>query len=62
MMDDQNEVILGWLLGTLAGLGFGLLIGATLEGWGYQAQAIKRNYASFCPISGEWAWKGECDK
>jgi hypothetical protein len=58
----MDEVVLGWVFGTLAGIGFGLFIGATFEGWEYQAQANERNYALFCPISGEWAWKGECDK
>lgn len=25
-----------------------------------KAQAIERGYASYCPLDGKWAWKGEC--
>lgn len=28
----------------------------------YQSDAIKRGYALYCPTTGEWAWKGECDQ
>jgi len=26
----------------------------------WQAHAIKRGYAIYCPVSGDFAWKGEC--
>ena len=25
-------------------------------------QAVERGYALYCPLTGEWAWKGECDQ
>ena len=31
------------------------------EGTRLQHQAIERGYALYCPITGEYAWKGECD-
>jgi hypothetical protein len=26
-----------------------------------EVNAIERGYALYCPLDGEWAWKGECD-
>lgn len=25
-------------------------------------EAIERDYALYCPTTGEWAWKGECEE
>lgn len=27
----------------------------------WEAEAIERGYALYCPLDGEFAWKGECD-
>jgi hypothetical protein len=33
---------------------------ATAPDW--QREAIQRGFATYCPDSGEFAWKGECDQ
>ncbi len=50
-----------------AGFFFGLLfVGLFMGGIIYlnegrwESAAIERGYATYCPMDGEWAWKGEC--
>ena len=31
-----------------------------IQEYKWEQQAIYRGYASYCPMNGEWAWKGEC--
>ena len=50
------------IFGLLGGLGFGLAIGASIEGGTYEAQAVERGYAQYCPADGAWEWVGECGK
>jgi len=26
----------------------------------FKAEAIQRGLAQYCPVTGNWAWKGEC--
>lgn len=44
---------------------FFTLLSAAYAGWEQvetlQNQAIERGYALHCPITGDYAWKGECD-
>ena len=38
----------------------GLSIGGAFDYM--ETQAIERGYALHCPVSGDFAWKGECDE
>lgn len=51
--------IRGFFLGTLAGLGLSMIIAVSID-LRYQEGSISRGYAQYCPLDGEWAWKGEC--
>ena len=48
----------------LWGLALGLFTGALVignavnEGW--RTDTVNRGLAIYCPIDGNWAWKGEC--
>lgn len=54
------------------GLGiFGLIVVAVFIGFilghmsgedSMETEAIERGYAIYCPTSGDFAWKNECDK
>lgn len=51
-----GALIFGLLLGAL----IGFFAGGAGAGAFFKAEAIQRGYASYCPIDGRWAWKGEC--
>jgi hypothetical protein len=42
-----------------------LILAVTLTHWGtnkrWQSDLINRNMAHYCPCTGEWAFKGECE-
>lgn len=40
----------------------GIIIGAFGMQNTYQKEAIQKGYALYCPDTGEFAWKGECEK
>lgn len=52
-------LLVGWTAAAVA-IGWGLGIEATIGQ--YRGQAVERGYASYCPVDGEWAWKGECEE
>ena len=39
-----------------------VIVGSVLELHGFREAAVERGYALYCPESGKWAWKGECEK
>lgn len=49
------------LLGLFVGLIYGFLWGWILSEDRYRAKAIERGFALYCPDSGDFAWKDECD-
>lgn len=50
--------------GFFAGIILGLLSLYWFGSWEtseiYRKEAIERGYAQYCPLSGNWAWEGEC--
>lgn len=48
--------------GLICGLIAGMFIGAGIISSEWKAGAIERGLAQYCPLTGEWAWVGECDK
>ena len=52
-------------VGLALGLGIGLIIAAVLlflNEKKHHIEAIERGYALYCPVTGNFAWKGECDE
>lgn len=49
--------VVGVSLGLIAGFILGLF--PTVAGW--KQETVNRGYAQYCPMDGQWAWKGECD-
>lgn len=49
----------------VAALMFWTAVLTAVAGWdevgNLQHQAIERGYALYCPTTGDFAWKGECD-
>ncbi len=45
-------VTVGFIMGALV---FGIMVN---EGW--RTDTVNRGLAIYCPIDGNWAWKGEC--
>ena len=50
-----------------AGFLLGLIVAAVLaeiildvENTAWKQMSVQRGYASYCPMDGKWAWKGEC--
>ncbi len=56
-MDDGGVFIVVLVVGLI----IGILIGHIATSQDFQAEAIQRGYALFCPQDGEFAWKDECD-
>lgn len=48
---------LAWLGGVSLGAAVGLLAANAVM----ESAAIERGFALHCPVSGEFAWKGECE-
>lgn len=46
----------------VVGLVLGLALGMTGISSEWRADTIERGLAQYCPLTGEWAWVGECDK
>jgi hypothetical protein len=60
-MTDFRELIFFAILGGV--LSFALSgFGEYLERKHWEAETVSRGLAIYCPTSGDWAWKGECDK
>jgi hypothetical protein len=51
-MDCLWGVTVGFIMGALV---FGNMVN---EGW--RTDTVNRGLAIYCPIDGNWAWKGEC--
>ena len=58
-MNDMSIPIL-FIAGTIL-CGLSIIWGSAAASHHYEAQAIERGYALYCPKDGEFAWKGECD-
>lgn len=56
-MDDGGVFIIVLVVGLI----IGILIGHIATSQDFQAEAIQRGYALFCPQDGEFVWKDECD-
>lgn len=59
MSDTKAILIIIPLLLLLIFLAMGL--GKSLQWEEFSNQAIERGYALHCPVTGDFAWKGECD-
>jgi hypothetical protein len=48
--------------GFMVGVGVTILVGmfVVTPDAIWQSQAIERGYALYCPLDGEFSWKGEC--
>jgi len=43
-------------------IAFGIAsLGALTSSAQLRMDAIERGHALYCPVDGEWSWKGECD-
>lgn len=57
MSDEASFVGVVGLIAIIAA-GFG---SAAITRSEWQTKTIERGLAQYCPDTGEWAWKGECD-
>ncbi len=53
---------LGFAAGVMAGIFAGLFIFTGLTNDEWQDRLINRGMAQYCPDTGEWAFKGECEE
>lgn len=58
-MDKEAGPIIVW---SVISLIVGLFVGSWLSESQYRAEATERGYAQYCPDTGYWKWKGECDE
>lgn len=62
---SDSEIFKGAVLCLCIGAIFGGIFVGAVVGTGtrdkWQAKVIDRGYGLYCPDTGEFAWKGECD-
>ena len=58
---DNLSVTLAAIAVVLSGLSLCILFYASTTIVQVKVDAVERGYALYCPLDGEWAWKGECD-
>jgi len=56
-MDDVGSFILVLIIGFC----IGVLVGSFSTQATYEKNAIQRGYATYCPDTGNFAWKDECE-
>jgi hypothetical protein len=49
-------------IGFCVGLFSGVYLGFACTSWNWQSDLINRGLAQYCPDTGEWAFKGECEE
>lgn len=62
MSDAIPAAAVGIFVGMVFGLGLTFPLGVTFERGGWQQTTVERGLAQYCPLNGEWAWKGECEE
>jgi len=60
MRDFLTSGRFGFLAGFVLGLIPMFIAGMYLENDHWHLELIQRGLAQYCPLTGEWAWKGEC--
>lgn len=53
--------VMACICSAFAGLMIGVLIEHSKGSEFRETQAIERGYAQYCPTTGRFAWKGECN-
>lgn len=53
----MTEALVGLWVGLMAAA---IAWGITNDRW--KNEALERGFATYCPMNGQWAWNGECDK
>ncbi len=48
-------------IGCIMGIALGFYVGFSYASWTFQKDLINRGMAQYCPDTGEWAFKGECE-
>ncbi len=61
-MDFLGSAFVGFILGFILAAGAVTLIDNTRERQEWQKETVERGLAMYCPKTGDWAWKGECDE
>ena len=57
----MSDTIAGLIGGVALALLPTLYLGERLTTWEWQVETVQRGLAQYCPMTGEWAWIGECD-
>jgi hypothetical protein len=61
-MENEERLCVGAIvLSLVLGATLGVLVASAMKDEDWQHDAIKRGYGQYCPTTGDWAWKGECD-
>lgn len=65
-MERVFYFVVNGVTGAVFGLAFGLVTmlfaGVSVSDSNWHRELIERGLAQYCPVDGEWAWKGECKK
>lgn len=55
------EYVVAFVIGLAIGIGFLSSVWSTDQDRIWHQEAISRGYGYFCPDTGRFAWKGECE-
>ena len=62
MSDFFESAVVGFIMGLLFGLFSTGILALIITETSWREEIVERGLAQYCPMTGDWAWIGECDE
>jgi hypothetical protein len=62
MSDFFVSAVVGFIMGLLFGLFSTGILAIIIAENSWREKIVERGLAQYCPMTGDWAWIGECDE